>query len=143
MRDEVFEVTSWQLTVERINKILIDMDINKYKAWTTFDINDVKRYFASVMTFLDEVYVTMTEEELKEIQKNIKTYWDNFTKILTDGQPITLNKIITMLTACDKIQQLARFFLQKKEYFFKMSEKEIKRIEDTLKVMKEGGSIFG
>lgn len=141
---EVFEITSWQLTNERVNRILQEVNLNKYKAWNSFNLQDIQKYFASVLTFFDEVFVALKSEQIERIQTHIRNYWNKYLEIqLKSKDKVTFNDLVYLLVETDKIQQLIRFYLQSYDYFFRKREKDVKSIEKALEVVMRGGGIFG
>ncbi len=141
---EQIEWQQYDLTNRRINKILEQVDINKYKVWkNTFNAQDVKEYLSSVLILFDETFSVFKPEQIEKIVSHLRNASQILRKVMAGKSKNIFNDLFNVVKECDKAQQLIRLYLQQYGYFFKKGEREVKSFEDAIKILDEGGGIFG
>lgn len=130
------------LTNKRIDLILQKIDIYKEASWSNPCIPNIEKYFANLYTLFDNIFVLLNKEEIEKIKYHFNFYW--FVKnSLQDRNNQNMKNVFTLLFICDTVNRIMKAALQRYEYFFRFQMKSVARIEDGLKIIEEGGGLFG
>lgn len=130
------------LTNLRLDVIFSLIDRRKLDAWDNPLLDSIKKYFSAVYTAYDNTWVVFDEAENTELNSLFTQYWNLF-KGLAFEQNRTISNAYEMLTALDNINRYIKGSLQKRSYFFKLGTPDIKGIDKSYHILKEGGGLFG
>ncbi len=144
MEEEIYSHSS-MLTNRRLDLLFQESDVWNYNAFCDPTIENLKRYFSVVRTIYDRVYTLFDEdqnEKLIQIRNAFITEYLKFNPENLEPEQVT-EKALLMFFITEYFDQLIHAFLQKKKYFFRVGEKDIKGLEKSIAVMEQGGGIFG
>lgn len=130
------------LTNLRLDRVFALIDFWKYTAWSNPVLDNIKNYFSALYTCYDVVFPVLNEEENMELKDLFNGFWTTFLS-LTDEDKRNLQSSYKMLIFLDNVNREIRGGLQKRNYFFKLGTPDIKGIDRSYKVLKEGGGLFG
>lgn len=144
-KDEIASHSS-VLTNDRIDNILRAVDNWKINSWIIPSEENVRHYFANVFCLFDNVFMILTADARLIVDNGLRDYLTLWFKLVRneiegeDQKKLTLWHLLTLL---DAINWEIRGDLQKYQYFFRTEVKDIKKVEEALIKLKEGGGIFG
>lgn len=139
--DEIRSHSS-MLTNERIDLLIRRIDVGIENAWMNPCIPSVTDYHASIRNFFINVAAILDDEQATTIMNLFHEFYKNYFTLQTMKKP-TYEQVYTVMFILDRINFLLRFHLQQMSYFFKLGHKPVKGIEAAIKVVQEGGGIFG
>lgn len=134
------------LTNDRIDVILRNMDNWKVLSWQTPTVINISKYFSNLYNFYDNVFMILREEAQTFIQGKFREYFRAWFLMLERQEGEAKDNLMRnykLLILLDIINYEIKADLQRGQYFFRTEERDIKRIEDGLKKLKEGGGLFG
>ena len=138
------EITSHssKLTNQRLAYIFFDIDKWNQVCYQNPNLPNIEGYFSSIYTLYNNVFSIFNPEENKKIIPLFKQFFSIYFKIKT-SEKADPRILFYMLFILDRINRLIKAFLQKRKYFFKLSAQKVTGVDETLKVLEEGGAFFG
>lgn len=130
------------LTNLRLDLVFSLIDRRKLDAWDNPILDNVKKYFSALYTAYDNVWPVLSKEENEELTGLFKNYFTLFFGLKKESTR-TLSTSYQMIGILDFINRFIKGSLQKRSYFFKLGTPDVKGIEASYKVIKEGGGLFG
>lgn len=133
------------LTNKRLDELFSAANNLSIQAFSATTIPNVHWYFSTINQIITETYTLVDVESFSEIVELIKKYWEVYFYFMsaTKNSRIDTRKVFDMLFFVNKIDQLIRGALQKKQYFYKVGERDIKDIDRAIEIVRSGGGIFG
>lgn len=144
MEEEIYSHSS-MLTNRRMDFMFQEADVWNYNAFCDPTVDNLKHYFSIVRTIYDRVYTLFDEQQnnkLIEIRNAFLNIYLTFDPEKMTPEQQT-EAVFTMFFITEYFDQLIHAYLQKKKYFFRVGEKDIKGLEKSIEVMEKGGGIFG
>jgi len=130
------------LTNLRIDNILKNIDEWKAICWMRQDMTSVEAYFAFLFTLYDNIYPVLDEKDDEKMENLIKKYLSLYFSMKGDESKWTVKNTFRLILLCDQMNQIMRGSLQKRGYFFRMTESERGGLAKKLEIISQGGGIF-
>jgi hypothetical protein len=141
-KDEITSHSS-ALTNLRIHELFISIDHIKIQSWFEITEKNIRDYYSKISNLYDNVFMIMDSATQDDINFELSSYLKQWFESINNGKVSDININITQLIRLDKVNWIIRANLQKKSYFFREGEHNIKKIEDGLSKLVKGGGIFG
>jgi len=142
LSDKEFSSHSSMLTNERVAILYSGADEAEIMAFTNFNLQFNKRYFAIVNRIFNVTFPIFTNEENQKIIEVKNAYLDELLSI-DDSTKTDYKKLFVMYLFIERMNQLLTSFMQDRGYFFKLGTRESKSMDSALEVIEAGGGIFG
>lgn len=117
-------------------------DETNARALTNTSIPTARHFFAVVNTIYDNVFTILRQEENTKIIELRNAWYDIFFSIGEKDKEL-FKKVFRLYVVAERMYQLVIAYLQAKQYFFRIGSREDKGIEAAIKVIEQGGGIFG
>ena len=139
---EIYSHSS-MLTNARLDDVFKGLMSAKTKAWINpSNLEGINVYFSMLYTLFDEIYPILEPNHNKEIMKSFEDYFRKYFEMIKNKQT-SLKACYILLNYLNKIDRIIKGDLQKKQYFFKIGEKEVKGVEESIRIVSSGGGFFG
>jgi len=131
------------LTNRRLDIMFQRLDEFRIKAWCNPCIPDVRDFFSVISGIYNNVYIVFDEKENKKILSHFNDFHKIYFSVQTDEEEQSIGNVYKMLLMLDRIQRLIVGYFQKRRYFFRIEQKDVKGVERAIEVMEQGGGFFG
>lgn len=133
------------LTNKRVHDLFSWADYANIAAFRNTNIPSIHEYFVIINTLIDNTFMLIDKDGLSEVIKLRDKYWDHYHYFmgLKKGDKYQGKRLMDMLFATERMDQLIRAGLQKKQYFYKVGERDIRDIDTAIEIVRKGGGIFG
>lgn len=132
------------LTNKRLDILFSWADYYSIMAFDMPGLKTIKSFFSVMETILDNVFMVLDEDGLKEAINMRDIFYREYTKLIElEEERLNAADIFRLFFLVKRMNQVIRGNLQKKQYFMKVGKVDTKSMDHAIESIQLGSGIFG